>query len=88
MTESEWFHEAADGAILWDGCDAAIVGIGLRAAAESVVVYDYDLLIECFVKDGMSHDEAVEWVEFNIVGAYVGDRTPIILQRYAPTSDP
>ena len=31
----------------------------------------------------MSHEEAIEYFDFNIVGAWVGDETPIFVQmRY------
>ena len=63
---------------------AAIVGLGMRCSSEPVVVYDYDLLVDCFVQGGMDHEDAEEWVQFNILGAYVGERTPIVLTRHAP----
>jgi len=28
---------------------------------------------------GMSHEEAVEWMEFNVVNAYHGEGTPIFI---------
>ena len=80
----DWLDEAAPGAIVWDDCDAAIVGLGMRCSSEPVVVYDYDLLVDCFVQGGMDHEDAEEWVQFNILGAYVGERTPIVLTRHAP----
>ena len=49
-----------------------------------MVVYDYAKCCEILVsRDGMSDDEAVEWMEFNVVGAYAGDRTPWFL--HGPT---
>ena len=30
-------------------------------------------------KDGMEEEEAIEWIEFNIIGAWVGAGTPIIV---------
>jgi hypothetical protein len=29
----------------------------------------------------MSYDEAVDYMEFNVVGSYVGQQTPIFLQH-------
>ena len=80
----EWLDEVASGAILWDDCDAAIIGVGVRCGSEPVVVYDYDLLVKCFETAGMDPDDAAEYVDFNLVGAYVGERTPIILMRHEP----
>lgn len=75
-------------AILWDNCDDAVIGV-TRTLPEGVyvAVYSYEKLIEVFVKmfkeEGKSEEEiyelAVEWVDFNIVGAYVGINTPLIL---------
>jgi hypothetical protein len=42
-------------------------------------VYDYDKCVEIFMAQGMSHEEAVEWMEFNVVNAYHGEGTPIFI---------
>ena len=61
-----------------DGCDSAIIGLDVRNGA---LVYGYNALVQNFISDGMDHDEAVEWVDYNIVGAYVGEMTPIIVDE-------
>lgn len=46
--------------------DAAIVGVseGRR------VIYDFDKMVECLVKeDGMSEEEAIEFIEYNTIRA-------------------
>lgn len=78
----EFIDEFADGAIVFDGCDEAIAGYATRINLEPVVVYSYKLLVEVFIKQGMTEDEAIEWVDYNIVGSWVGERTPVIL--YTP----
>jgi hypothetical protein len=30
-------------------------------------------------RDGMSSDEAIEYMEFNVIGAYVGELTPAFI---------
>ena len=48
------------------------------------VVYDRDRVIAAIMEqggDGMSYEEAVEHFDFNIAGAYVGDRTPVFVDR-------
>lgn len=48
----------------------------------AVYDYDYDLLLECLVKDGMSIDEAIDWLEFNILRSLpCMKRAPIIVRR-------
>jgi hypothetical protein len=61
--------------IVWDDCDAAILGHTLDLR----VVYCYDRLVSVFVGQGMTKEEANDWVNFNIVGTYVGENTPIIV---------
>lgn len=62
-----------------DGFDAAIIGI--TESAEPVVIYDWDTCVEILrVRDGMSEEDALEHMSFNVTGAYVGSRTPIFIR--------
>ncbi len=65
----------------WTGCDEAIVGLGHRCGCESVVVYDYDKLVDVFIQQGMDEEESIEWIDFNILGAWIGEDTPIVLME-------
>lgn len=69
----EWIAENNAEAILWDGCDDALIGITPNGEA----VYSIEKLWDVFIAQGMTEEEAVEWVDYNILGAYVGDFTPI-----------
>lgn len=44
--------------------------------------------MQCFVDDQTDYDEATEWVDYNIVGAWVGDGTPMILYRPLDNTEP
>lgn len=60
--------------------DAAIVGIAERIGMSAVVVYDITKIIDVLCdRDGMDRDMASEYYEFNILGAYVGERTPLFI---------
>lgn len=60
-----------------DGYDKAIVGVDRNHR----VVYDTNKMLEVLFHDaGMPYDEAQEWLEFNVFGAYVGDRTPVYIE--------
>jgi hypothetical protein len=60
--------------------DAAIVGVGERIGMSEVVVYDISKIIDVLCeRDGMDRDTATEFYEFNIIGAYVGERTPMFI---------
>ena len=66
----------------WDGFDNAIVGVGERNNTDSMIVYDYNKMVNVLMtRDGMTYEEAEEYIDFNIVGAWIGDTTPIILKN-------
>ena len=66
----------------WDGFDNAIIGVGERCTTDSMIVYDYDKKVKVLVtRDDMSYEEAEEYIDFNIVGAWIGDTTPIIVTK-------
>ena len=58
-----------------DGFDAALVGC--TYGANVVAVYDIQRMIEVLVNEGMEHDDAVEFLEYNVVSAYLGEKTPL-----------
>jgi hypothetical protein len=64
-----------------DGYDDCIIGVVERFGGESYILYDRELVLEKLQKGGMSYEEAVEYYEFNQLGAYVGERTPAFLIR-------
>lgn len=58
--------------------DEAIIGVAERIGDEPVVAYDTTKIVEILSRS-MSVDEAYEFFEFNILGAYVGDKTPLFI---------
>ena len=67
----EWFPE--EEIIKADGFDDAIIGI----EAESMrLIYSISKCIDILKKD-MDEEEAVEYFNFNVIGAYIGEYTPI-----------
>lgn len=78
--EIDRYSDAADSEmLLMDGYDDCIAGIMERFGMEPIVCYDKAKVLDKLMKDGMSHDEAVEWFEFNQIGAWMGDGTPCFL---------
>ena len=61
--------------------DDAIIGVAHRIGQDDVIAYDYNKLCEIVQKNMNNADimEVMEYVEFNIMGAYVGERTPIFV---------
>ena len=63
-------------AMFADGHDHAIMGY----SSDGRVIYSVDQVVGGLVeRDGMTPDEAVEFFNFNIGCAYVGDYTPIYM---------
>jgi len=65
-----------------DGHDDAILGpacIWRGSSRVDVLVYDAELIRENLMRDGMTSEDAREFIEFNIEGAYVGEDTPILV---------
>ena len=63
-----------------DFYDDALVGI----TDDGRTVYDFDLLVECLMDhDGMGEEEAIEFVEYNILRSlpYLGRKAPIVMYR-------
>ena len=66
--------------LLADGFEAALIGTGERCGQPTIAVYDREKCIEVLEKrDGMTQEEANEFFEFNVGGAWVGEQTPIFV---------
>ncbi len=81
MTPREWIDQVADEGlelICADGFDDCIVGIA-QQFNKDFVIYDREKVLAKLMTDGMSREEAEEYFEFNIVGAYVGESTPAFI---------
>ena len=62
-----------------DGFDDAIVGVAAGLDFPRLV-YNTEKMEKSLVEQGMTLDEAVEYLEFNTYGAYVGQDTPIYVE--------
>jgi len=69
--------------LLADGFNEAFLGVIERCASKPVACYDAERCVKVLMElDGMSHDEAEEFFDFNTAGAYVGEYTPYFLYRF------
>ena len=67
---------------IWDGYDDCIIGVGTRCGMTDVFIYDKHKMITTLVRrDDMTYDEALEFINFNIAGAFMGEDTPILVDR-------
>jgi hypothetical protein len=60
--------------------DVAIVGYIEGIGRADVVCYSKSKVLEILMEDGMSWEEAGEYYNFNMVGAYMGEKTPVFLE--------
>jgi hypothetical protein len=68
---------------LAQGFDEAIIGIGWQFT-QPMVVYDREKCIQVLMeRDGMSREDADEFFDFNVSGAYVGKDTPVFVETCA-----
>ena len=67
-----------------DGFNEAIIGMCMDIATGGErLIYDANKCIDMLIRDHeMSDDEAIEYFEFNVGGAYVGETTPIWMYPY------
>tara|TARA_R110002051_G_scaffold163954_1_gene235162 strand:+ start:545 stop:793 length:249 start_codon:yes stop_codon:yes gene_type:complete len=64
-----------------DGFETAFVAVGFRYNGNDIAVYDYDLCIDVLIdRDTMSVEEAHEFMSYNVIGAYVGEQTPLFIR--------
>ncbi len=78
--EAELFLRDVESESLFaDGFDDCIIGIG-RSFDTYKVVYDTGKVLDKLCESGMTEDEAREFYEFNIVGSYVGEGTPVFIE--------
>jgi hypothetical protein len=57
-----------------DGFDDAVIGVDEKTMR---LIYSVGRCIEILVEDGMTMEDAMEYFDFNVSGAWVGDKTPI-----------
>lgn len=70
--------EREEQALFADGLEPAFVGLGYQFTTP-VTVYSRTKVLQIYQRDGMTYEEAVEYFDFNVAGAYVGEQTPVFL---------
>lgn len=89
------YIETLEGTITYDGCDSALYGVAKLIRKDTwvdVAIYSYEKLVEHFKQEFLSDAEnpltedeaevdAIEWVDFNVAGGYLGIYTPLIISE-------
>lgn len=83
-------------ALMCDGFDEAIIGMCERINLGPVVAYSVEKIIEILMKDMVvnedeleegetiedrKYSDALEYFEFNIKGAWMGEFTPVFIEK-------
>ncbi len=80
---SDMFEDMGESALLMDGFENAFIGFSQRINEPVLAVYSRVKMAEVLMsRDGMTYDEAEEFIEYNCVGAWVGEQTPIIVNDF------
>jgi hypothetical protein len=74
-TLKEIVQSIGEDVLLADGFDDALVGV-VTVAGNEVALYDTAACLAKLINDGMTEEEAMEHFEFNVIGSYVGPKTP------------
>lgn len=69
-----------------DGFDKAIIGFAEEWIEVPRVIYSKAKMQDILIEEGMSVEEALEYLEFNVWGAYVGEGTPIYANDLSGTT--
>lgn len=60
-----------------DGFDDALLGVVTDFNSEPRLAYSRKLCLDILMKQSMDYDEALEYFDYNVQGAYVGEKTPV-----------
>jgi hypothetical protein len=77
--------EQSEGILLADGLEDAFVGVATQFNSAPMAVYDYDACLMVLMgRDGMTYEEAEEFMSYNVTGAWKGKQTPLFLRSLKP----
>lgn len=77
---SSGFEAMEENVVLMDGFEEAFIGYSQRINEPVLAVYSWEKMVDvCMTRDGMTDVEAMEYIDYNCLGSWVGERTPIIV---------
>ena len=72
--------EYAEGAVLLDGLEDAIIGVVEEFGNGRRILYSKDKILQILCeRDSMTEEEAQEFYDFNILGLHVSEQNPVFL---------
>ena len=70
--------ELKDEALILHDLDDAIAGV----SDGGLLIYDYNKMVKVFEKQGMSVEEAAEWIDYNVMGVQGNGEGFIMMYEY------
>jgi hypothetical protein len=77
-----FLEEMNPDAVMYDGFDAALVGISARCSTPPLALYDRGRCIQILMDKGMTWEEAEDYFCYNVEGCWAGPHTPMIASFY------
>ena len=78
----EYIEHNYPDSLLANGYNSAIIGVA-GGFDSGRVVYSVKKMVEVCMKElSVDADEAIEWLEYNTFGAFIGEYTPIYVDDY------
>jgi hypothetical protein len=71
--------EREESVLFADGLEEAFIGIGYQFNTP-ISIYSKKKAIQYFMEQGMDEEQAHEYFDYNVIGSYVGEQTPIFLE--------
>jgi hypothetical protein len=82
-TLGEYVNDQGIEPLIADGFDPCIMGMVSRPDGDPIVCYSKrDMAHWLMIRDGMTIEDANEFLEFNVFGAYVGENGPAYLDIF------
>ena len=86
---TEYLEPSEESVMLYDEYEDAFMGLGYQQYRGPVAIYDarkcVEILTKNFIDDPdceneeMAEEMAIEWFDYNTVGAWYGEQTPIFI---------
>ena len=77
--DREFLDTFAEGAIILDDFDDAIIGIVETMGSGPRILYSREKILEILMKDDMTEEEAIEYYDFNNLNLWVNEQNPVFL---------
>ena len=77
--------DVSSGMVILDGLNDAIIGYDSYTTR---IIYDYDTIVSIFIQRGMTVEESIEYIDYNIINLHITnedgvDISPIIFSRFS-----